>query len=282
MHDQLKQNAETFLLLHQGPEPLVLPNAWDAASAGIFEQASFQAIGTTSSGIAASLGYLDGEQIPFPEMLAVIRRIVRNTDLPVNADIEMGYGKSAAAVAETVRSVMQVGVAGINLEDGTGNLQHPLLEMSLQLEKLQAVRKAADSAGVHLVINARTDTYMTPFHDPEEQFLEAVKRANAYRQAGADCIFLPGRLDGAIIARLVAAIDAPINVFASPVTPNVPELKALGVARLSIGAGGFRAALACLRKIARELAVTGTYQEMFNQTLSKAEVDSLLKTGMGN
>lgn len=281
MLDQQKQKAETFLQLHQGRELLVLPNAWDVASAGIFEQASFQAIGTTSSGIAASLGYLDVEHIPFAEMLAVIGRIVRNTDLPVNADIEMGYGKSAAAVVETVKSVMQVGVAGINLEDGTGNLQHPLLEMSLQLEKLEAVRKAADSAGIHLVINARTDTYMIPFPDPEDQFREAIRRANAYRQAGADCIFIPGWLGGAIIARLVAAIDAPINIFASPVTPTVPELKALGVARLSIGAAGFRAALGCLRKIATELAVTGTYHDMFNETLSKAEVDSLLKVDMG-
>jgi 2-methylisocitrate lyase-like PEP mutase family enzyme len=280
MLDKQRQKAETFLELHHGPELLVLPNAWDVASAGIFEQASFQAIGTTSSGIAASLGYLDGEQIPFPEMLAVVERIVKNTDLPVNADLEMGYGKTPADAAETVKRVIQAGVAGINLEDGTGNSQQPLFDIPLQLEKLRAAREAAETAGVHLVINARTDTHMIPFPDSESQFQETVRRATAYRLAGADCIFIPGWLDGAVIARLVAAIPAPINIFASPVTPNVPELHAMGVARLSIGAGGFRAALGCLRRIATEIAVTGEYQSMFHEILSKGEVDSLPKAGM--
>ena len=276
MQDQQKKKAERFLQLHQGSELLVLPNAWDVASARIFEQASFKATGTTSSAIAASLGYLDGERVPVGEMMAVIERIVKSTVLPVNADIEAGYGKDSFGAAETVRRVMQLGVAGINLEDGSGDPQQPLFDIALQVKKLEAARKAADSAGIHLVINARTDTYMVPFPDAETQFVETVKRSKAYREASADCIFIPGRLDGAMIARLVAAIEAPINIFATPSTPSVSELKALGVARLSIGAGAFRAALACIRKIAAELAEPGTYQAMFGETLSKAEVDALL------
>lgn len=277
MLDKQKQKAEAFLQLHQGPGTLVLPNAWDVASARIFEQASFQAIGTTSYAIAASLGYLDGERVPFAEMIEVIERIAKNTDLPVNADIEAGYGKEIDEVVETVERVIKIGVAGINLEDATGNPDQPLFDAGFQCEKLKAVRAAAASVGIPLVMNARTDTYLIRFSDPEAQFQETVKRANSYRQAGADCIFIPGWLDGEMIARLVAAIDAPINIFASPVTPTVPELNKLGVARLSIGPGAFRTALACTKKIAAELAEHGTYETLFSDTLTKADVDSLFK-----
>lgn len=280
MSDRQKKYAEAFRQLHQCSDILVLPNAWDVMSAKIFEQASFQAIGTTSCGIAASLGYLDGEHVTFTEMIEVIERIVRNTSIPINADIEAGYGKNIAEVINTVKRVIQAGVAGINLEDATRNPEQPLFDMTFQCKKLQAVREAAVFDGIPLVINARTDTYLVPFHDPDAQFSETVKRANAYRQAGADCIFIPGKLDGAIIARLVAAIDAPLNILASPITPSVPELKALGVARLSIGAGGFRSAMACTGKIAAELAGQGTYEALFSDTLTKAEVDSLLKPGI--
>jgi 2-methylisocitrate lyase-like PEP mutase family enzyme len=277
MSDRQKKYADAFRQLQQGPDILVLPNAWDVMSAKIFEQALFQAVGTTSCGIAASMGYLDGEHVTFTEMIEVIERIVRNTTIPVNADIEAGYGKDIAGVIKTVRRVIQAGVAGINLEDATRNPDQPLFDMTFQCKKLQAIREAAASAGIPLVINARVDTYLVPIHDPDARFNETVKRANAYRQAGADCIFIPGSLDAAIISRLVAAIDAPLNVLASPVTPSVPELKALGVARLSIGAGGFRSAMACVGKIAAELAERGTYEALFSDTLTKAEVDSLLK-----
>lgn len=280
MTDRQIQKAEAFLQLHHGPDTLILPNAWDVASARIFEQASFKAIGTTSNAIAASHGYLDGERIPFAEMMEVIERIVKSTDLPVSADIEAGYGKHIAEVVTTVRGVINAGAAGINIEDATGNPDQPLYDMGFQCEKLQAVRDVATSLGIPLVINARTDTYLVPSHDPDVRFQETVKRANAYRKAGADCIFIPGGLDGELIARLVAAIDAPINIFATPVTPAVPELNELGVARLSMGPGAFRTALACTRKIAAELAAHGTYQALFNDTLTKAEVDALFKSGI--
>lgn len=270
--------AELFLKLHHGPDILVLPNAWDVMSARIFEQASFYAIGTTSNGIAASLGYPDGEQITFDEMIELIERIVRNTTIPINADIEAGYGKDVSEVVETVKRVIQAGVAGINLEDSTGVPECPLFDTKLQADKIEAVREAADFAGIHLVINARTDTFLTPFQDEDARFRETVKRASSYVQAGADCIFVPGRLDGTIIARLATEIEAPLNILASPVTPNVSELKALGVARLSIGAGGFRTAMAAVKKVATELAELGTYEALFSETMSKAEVENLLKS----
>lgn len=279
MFDQQKQKAEAFLQLHRGPGILVLPNAWDVTSTRIFEQASFQAIGTTSYAIAASLGYLDGEHIPFEEMIAVIERITKNTDLPVNADMEAGYGKDIAGVVETVRRVIKAGVAGINIEDATGSPEQPLFDPGFQCEKLKAVREAAASVGIPLVINARTDTYLVRSSDPDTRFQETVNRANSYRRAGADCVFVPGLLEGETIARLVAAIDASINIFATPVTPTVPELNKLGVARLSIGPGAFRTALACTKKIAAELAEQGTYKTLFSDTLTKADVDSLLKPG---
>ena len=161
---------------------MVLPNAWDVASARVFEHASFRAIGTTSSGIAASLGYLDGERISFVQMLEVIERIVKSTALPVNADIEAGYGKDSADVVETVSRVIQAGVAGINLEDGSDQPEQPLFDMAFQVERLEAARMVADSEGVPLVINARTDTYLIPFPDQEAQFRETDGHFRAIHQ----------------------------------------------------------------------------------------------------
>jgi len=273
--ESLKAKAERLLALHSGPELLVLANAWDVASAVIVATAGFPAIATTSAGVAFSLGYPDGERIGRDEMLAVVRRIAAAVELPVTADMEAGYGREPARVAETVRLTIEAGAVGANIEDSTDGPSHSLLDLTLATERIRAAREAADRAGVAFVINARTDPYMSPGGKGSAAFDEAVKRANAYRAAGARCLFVPGVSDAELIARLVKAIDGPLNVLAGPKAPPVPALKALGVRRVSVGSGLSRATLALVRRAAEELRGLGTYG-FAQDAIPHAEMNRLL------
>jgi len=268
--------AEAFLALHRDPKVLVLANVWDVAGVRVFESAGFAALATTSSGIAASRGYPDGELIPFDEMLGVIDDIASATRLPVTADIETGYSSTIANVIENVAAVIDAGAIGINLEDADPRTQ-TLFDVPFQVDKIRAIRDRASLMGLHLVINARTDGYLLPGLSGADRFAGTVARGNSYAAAGADCIFVPGVQDGKVIARLVTEIDAPINVLAGPATPSVGELEAIGVARLSIGGGAMRAALALIRNIAAELHDQGTYRALFRETLTWAEMDALFE-----
>ena len=233
--------SEAFRKLHYGPDILILPNAWDAASARIIAAAGFPAIATTSAGIAFARGYPDGERIGRAEMLRDVACIVGCVDVPVTADLEAGYGPDAEDVAETMRQAIKAGAAGLNLEDSSHDPDQPLFEMGRATERVAAARAAA-AAGVPVVINARTDGYILGFERNDELFADTVERANAYRAAGADCIFVPAVIDAGTIGRLAAEIDGPINILAGPGSPPLPELRALGVARVSIGSGLARAA----------------------------------------
>src|SRR2546427_2340642 len=232
-----RERAERFLRLHRGPDVLLVGSVWDPGSAVVFEREGFAAIATSSAGVAYSLGYPDGERIPRDEMLAAIARIVRATGLPVSADVEMGYGRSAREVSETCRGVLDAGAIGVNLEDATGDGDRPLVQPELQAEKIRAVRAMADAFGVHLVVNARTDVYLLQVGEVPARFAEAVRRTNLYRQAGADCLFVPGVVDRATIARLVREIDGPLNVLAVAGAPPPAELAPPRVRRGSQGAG---------------------------------------------
>ena len=240
-----REKAELLRALHRGPDVLVLPNAWDVASARAFARVEgCFAIATTSGGVAAALGYPDGERIPPREMLAAVERIAAAVDLPVTADLEAGYGDAAA----TARAAIEAGAAGINLEDGAG-------PMSEHVGRIRAARAAADDAGVPLVLNARVDVYLRGTHDVGD----AIVRSNAYFDAGADCAFVIGVTDAATIARLVKALHGPLNVLAREETPSVAELARLGVRRVSVGSGLFRAGLAAAEAGARELLERGTF-----------------------
>jgi len=269
-----RERAARFLELHRGPRILLLPNAWDAASARLFEEEGFPAIGTTSAGVAYSLGFPDGQQAPFPEMVAAIERIARAVQVSVTADIESGFGESAEEVGENVRAVLEAGAVGVNLEDGREG-EDSLIPISLHSEKIRSAREAALAAGFALVVNARTDVFLDAIGDPTTRFDEAVARANAYRHAGADCLFVPGVTEAATIERLVRAIDGPLNVLAAAATPPISELERLGVARVSLGSGPMRATLALLRRIARELMDGGTYATLTEGTIPYAETNRL-------
>lgn len=254
-----RAKAETLRELHKGPEILILPNAWDVGSARFLAGAGFSAMGTTSAGIAFALGYPDGERISREQMLDVVGRITAAVPLPVTADIEAGYGPSPEAVAESVNMAIEAGAVGINIEDSTGCASDPLFEIALAVERIRAARKAANAAGVPLVINARTDGYMVNGGNGEDVFEESVRRASAYRAAGADCLFVPMVGDAPTIGQLVERIDGPVNVLAGPTTVPVAELQALGVARVSIGSSLARAAYGLMKHAAEELLGPGTF-----------------------
>lgn len=271
----LKDKAERFLALHRGPELLVLPNAWDVASAVVLAEAGFPAIATTSAGVAFSLGYPDGERIGRAEMLEAVSRIARAVALPVSADMEAGYGAEPAAVAETVRLTIEAGAVGANIEDSTRDPKAPLLELGLACERIRAARKAAEALGVRFVVNARTDGFLVLGANNEAAFEDAVRRANAYRKAGAECLFVPAVSDADLIRRLVAAIEGPLNVLAGPTTPPVPALKALGVRRVTVGGSLARATLGLVRRAAEELRGPGSYG-FTKDAIPHAEMNRLL------
>jgi 2-methylisocitrate lyase-like PEP mutase family enzyme len=264
-----------FRQLHRGPRALVLPNVWDVSSARIVEEAGFPALATTSAGIAFSLGHPDGQRIPREEMMARIARIARAVKVPVSADIEAGYGSTPEDTARTTRELIQAGAIGMNLEDTSGDPDHPLLDPPLAVAKIEAARLTAAQMRVPIVVNARTDVYLLPGGDPEAQYAEASLRLNAYRDAGADCVFAPGLTDAATIARLVKDLQCPVNILAGPGTPSIPELEALGVARVSLGSGPMRATLGLLRRMADELKTSGTYRAL-DGAVPYADVNRLL------
>jgi 2-methylisocitrate lyase-like PEP mutase family enzyme len=242
---------------------LVIGNAWDVASARIFERAGCAAIGSTSAGVAFALGYPDGQRVSRKEMLEVVARIARAVKVPVTADVEAGYDDPVM----TAREVWSAGAVGMNLEDTAG---------SDELIDLAPILKSIRSAVPKMVINARTDIFWNQIGDSATRFSRAVERLNQYRAAGADCLFAPGVRDRETIAKLVKAVDGPLNILATAGSPPIAEMKAMGVARVSVGSGPMRATLGLCDRIARELHDQGTYNAMLDGAIPYADVNQLL------
>lgn len=284
-----RSKAERLRELHHQKDVFVLPNAWDSLSARVFETCGFAAIGTTSAGIAYTLGYPDGEMLGRDEMAEATSRVAAAVEVPVTADVEAGYGTSPEDAAQTARAIIEAGAVGLNLEDAAdatppgseGHLGEEaevslLVDLELQLEKIQAVIEAGKEAGVPLVINARTDVYWRSVNDdPEWRFSEAVRRANAFLEAGADCVFVPGVKDAQTISALAREIAGPLNVLASPGTSPIAELARLGVRRVSVGSGPVRAVMGLVDLIGRELLESGTYEEMGEKAIPYPEANAL-------
>jgi len=272
--DQRKK-AETFLGMHGGVVPVLLANVWDVASARIVEHAGLPAIATTSAGIAFALGYPDGQKISAGEMFGAIRRIVKAVDVPVTADVEAGYGHRPEDAGRTAANVIDAGAVGMNFEDATGDRGDPLTDLSLQLERIHAVRETAAKSGVPLVLNARTDVYLLQVGEPARRYDEALRRLAAFRDAGADCVFVPGVRDVDTIKRFVADLKCAVNILAVPGSPSVSELAQTGVKRISLGSGPMRAAMGLLHRVAEELKTAGTYHQMEGAP-SHAEMNQLM------
>lgn len=240
---------------------LLLPNAWDAASARIFEEAGFPAIGTTSAGIANARGLPDGEAIARDDMIREIAAIVAAVDRPVSADIEAGYGAAPADVSATIEAVLDAGVAGINLEDNAhGRGAERLFGVTEQATRIAAARSVAERRGIPLVINARTDTFLLDLGaDLEERVAMTIDRGRAYLAAGADLLFVPVLTDPSTVRRVVGAVGGPVSLMALPGAPAADVLFDAGASRVSLGNAAMLAMLGALRDLAREVHDHGTW-----------------------
>lgn len=269
-----------FARSHVEPGIVVLPNAWDVGSAIMMAEVGFSAIATTSAGIAFALGLPDGQRVSRDVMLDRVARIVEAVPIAVTADLEAGYGCKPEEVAVTVRGALNAGAVGCNIEDSTGDTDQPLFDLELACERIRAGAEAARNAAVPFVLNARADPYLVPRGADAENFAEAVKRANAYREAGADCVYVPGPMDAGTIARLVREIHAPLNILgarggvASPL--SVADLERLGVKRVSIGGSLSVAMLGFVQQAARELHEHGTFSYAA-RALSNSAVNAIMR-----
>jgi len=270
------EKAERFRKMHGGPRILALPNAWDVASARILEEARYPAIATSSAGIAFSLGRPDGQRVSRDQMLEVVGQISHAVRVPVTADMEAGYGTTVKDMEETAKAVIAAGAIGMNLEDVTADDESSHVDLAMQVEKIRAIRDTAESLGVPLVLNARTDTYLKPIGEAATRFERTVERLRAYRKAGADCVFAPGVSDRDTIVELVKAIAAPLNILISSGCPSLAELEGMGVARVSAGSAVMRATLGLVQRIGKELMETGTYDSLFDGAIPFADLNRMM------
>jgi 2-methylisocitrate lyase-like PEP mutase family enzyme len=246
--------------LVRAPEILVMPGAYDVLSARLFEQLGFKAVQGTSGGIAAVLGYPDGEIMSRDEFVEITGKIAAAVSLPVNADAERGYGDKNE-IGDTVRGLVAVGTAGMNLEDGAGGKQagaRGLVELDEQLRKIAAVMETKRALGSEFFLNARVDALAVMTEDPKKALEEAIRRGNAYAAAGGDCIFYMNAHTREVIGTLAKEVRAPISVLAGPQTPGVSELQDLGVARVSYGSAFLKAAIGAAKRLASEIREQGT------------------------
>lgn len=251
--------GEQFYQLHQGTQAFLMPNAWDSGSACILAASGFRCLATTSAGIAFSLGQPDYEgRVSRSQMMERIHQIAAAVTLPVSADLEAGFGAAPEDVAETIRLAIQAGVVGGNIEDLSGDSQTPLFGLELAADRICAAREAANRSGITFTLTARTDCYLANVPSP---FAEAVRRANRFREMGANCLFIPGVKDALTIAALVREIDGPINVVMGLTGSafTVSQLNNLGVRRISIGGSLARSALGLVRRAAQEMREHGSF-----------------------
>jgi 2-methylisocitrate lyase-like PEP mutase family enzyme len=273
-----RKKAEVLLSLHTRGDLLVLPNVWNPIGARILEKKGFPAVATASAAISASLGYQDGENIKRATAIDLIGRIARSVAVPVTADIETGYGESLSELEVTAQQVVASGAVGVNIEDGLewgGGLR----TIEDQCQRISAFRQFADRCGVRLVINARTDSFVSSsFTNKEEAMEEAVKRAGAFSEAGADCFYPIGPGDEATVRVLRDRIHTPINILAMPTAAPLSVMRGIGVNRVSFGPYLFRSCTRKFADIADVLLTTGDYSS-FSDMMSRAEIGEYLLTG---
>jgi len=320
------QKASRLFELHHDSQPLVLINAWDAASAAMVEHCGLPAVATSSAALANALGFADGQYLPWEQMLEAVARVCRAVKVPVTADIESGFAADFAALETSITQIIHAGAVGVNLEDvmsanpvhqnagpkignpenaapensdpkSAGPVRHgsPLFPLPEQVARIQAARRVAQAAGIHLVINARTDAYWQAGVDSAEAMRGTLERGKAYLQAGADCIFVPGLRKAEHIKAVIDHLSAgylraddltvkdlglvhgvaPVNILAGPGVPSIPELAKLGIKRVSYGSGPHRAAMGLLRRIADEARTSGTFKTLTEGAVPYEEMNGL-------
>lgn len=260
--------AQTFRALHEASDVLILPNAWDAASAKVIEDAGARAIATSSAGVAWALGFPDGDALP-PKMLAELTaRITNVLKVPLSVDFEGGYTTDPAKIGENLKPLIDAGAVGINIEDGEGT-------PSLLTRKIESARKVAEKSGVNVFINARTDVYLAEIGNPETRVDETIERAARYREAGADGIFVPGLSETAEIKAIAAEVKMPLNVMAVPDLPDAKKLKELGVRRLSSGTGIPQMIWSRVAELAKGFLAKGESKALFESSMPYSKLQKL-------
>lgn len=266
--DHLAERLATFRKLHDGSKLLLLPNAWDAGSARLFESAGATAIATTSSGVSWAQGYADGRQMPVEVALGAARSMVRVLTVPLSVDIENGYSDDPDAVAQNVMRFIEIGVAGINIEDGRDPPQ-------LLAQKIAAIKKLAAQSGRDIFINARTDVYLAGLAPEAERVAQVLARAASYRAAGVDSLFVPGLCKPDEIQTVAAGAGLPLNLMAWPGLPAAAQLGSLGVRRLSAGSAIPQVLWQSARDMAADFLATGNSSPLSEKLMPYSALQQL-------
>ena len=278
--DKAKQQkfAADFQAMHHTDDLLVLPNAWNAGSARVFEKQGFKAVATTSAGIAYSMGCADGEIIKFEDLLYLTKMISSKVQIPLSVDLELGYGNSICEITENVKALIAAGAVGLNIEDGYPGEEDYLEELSFQVNKIKALAELKKELDIDFVINARTCACWLNITDNGDNLDIAIERCNAFADAGADCVFVPGLLDEEQVKRLANEVDAPVNIVANPMFNDFDKIQQAGIKRLSIGSGAVRAVYAKLIDIASELYENNSLKSMLSHNFTYTEANDFFKS----
>jgi len=248
------EKADQFRKLHHSGKMLVLPNIWDALGAILLESLGYRAVATASAAVAWANGYNDGENIPFDDLLATLKKITSLVNIPVTADIESGYADNDIQLRENIKRLIEAGIVGINIED-TDKKSRNIHTIEAQCNKIRLIKKVADEVGIPVFINARTDGFLHGelFATPVAQFEEIVIRGLAYKEAGADCFFPIALKQKEDIEQLVTLLKMPINIITIPGVPDLKILSKAGVARVSLGPSFLKIAVKAMKNIAVQL-----------------------------
>jgi 2-methylisocitrate lyase-like PEP mutase family enzyme len=264
------ETAAIFHRLHEGPEPLLLPNAWDPGSARLMESLGAKAVATTSAGVAWTHGYPDGDVLPVRILVSTVAAIARAIRVPLTVDVEGGYSDDPAVVEETIAKVVEAGAVGINIEDGSST---PDL-LSLKIERAM---RAGQHFGIDLFVNARTDVYLRGLAPESRRVAETLSRAKLYRNAGASGIFVPGLRDPGEIRAVAADAGLPLNVMAWPGLPAAAELAQLGVRRLSAGSGISQALWGKAAALASDFLKSGKSEPLADGAMAYPAINALFE-----
>ena len=263
--------------LHHNGNLLILPNVWESLGAAMLEDIGYPAVATASGATAFSNGYHDGEKIPFNDLLNILQRIVNSVNVPVTADIESGYAEDNATLAENIRRVIGIGIAGINFEDSHHDEQK-LIPIDEQCEKIFLIKKVSTEMGMPLFINARTDVYIKRNNlSDEEKLSQTLLRGKAYKDAGANGLYPIFLKDKNTISTIIKEVDLPVNILLLPGIPNFNELKEIGVARLSLGPGFLKVAINAMKNVAEKLLNFDGMNEITQNPVSMDYLKSLIK-----
>lgn len=236
--EKQRKKAHLFSAMHKRRGMFVIPNAWDAGSAFVYEKQGFPAVATSSTGIAYSLGYPDGEDISFGDLAWIVEKIAARLEVPLSVDFERGYADTDDGVRENARALLFAGAVGFNIEDGLPD--GSLCPLDRQLNRIEALASLKKELDLDFVINARTCAYWLNVADDETTLRIACERGNAFAEAGADCVFIPGAIEEKAVAKLVETINAPINIILNGKSSDFAALDRLGVRRLSVGSAPVR------------------------------------------